>query len=100
MPVTVTTMAVMMMAAHGRLSQILNVGELATLRSIREIRRELVKLVRHDRIAVGLRGLRSALQVRGDLRSHLLILGGVGLLELLKFAHHLSERRKLLVICR
>ena len=94
-------MAAMMMvmaAAADSLRQILNIGELATLGSIREIRRELIQLRRCRRVAVRRRGLGRILQIRGDLLGDLLVFRGVGLLQLLERAHQLCERRKLAVI--
>ncbi len=82
----------MVVMATDRLSQILDVGQLAALRGIREVRRKLAELIRRRRIAVRLGRLGCALQVRGDLLRHLLILGWVGLLELLERAHQLGER--------
>jgi hypothetical protein len=67
----------MVMAATERLSQILDVGELAGLRGICEVRRKLVELVRGCRVAVLLGSLCSALQVSGDLLCYLLVLGWV-----------------------
>ena len=87
----------MVMPADG-LREILNVGKLATLRGVREVRRKLVELVRRCRIAVRLRSLSGALQVCGDLLRDLLVLGWIRLLQLLKSAHQLRERRKLAVL--
>ena len=90
----------MVMATHHRLSQVLDVGELAARRGVREVRRKLVELVRRARIAVRLGGLGGALQVRGNLLCHLLVLGRVRLLKLLERGQQLGERGKLLVIGR
>jgi len=84
----------MVMATH-RLCQILDVGELAVGRSIGEVRRKLVELIRRCRITVRLGGLRGRLQVRGDLLCDLLVLGWVRLLKLLERVQQLCERRKL-----
>jgi len=67
----------MMVMAADRFRQILDVGELAVLRGIREVRRQLVELVRRSRVAVRLGRLGGALQVRGDLLRDLLILGWI-----------------------
>ena len=77
------------------LSQILDVGELTTVRGVGEVCRELAELVRRCRVAVRLSCFSRALQVRSDLLGDLLILGRVRLLELLKGAEQLGERRKL-----
>jgi len=77
------------------LRQILDVGELTAVRGAGEVRRELAELVRRCRAAVRLSCLSCALQVRGDLLRDLLIFGWVRLLELLKGAQQLGERRKL-----
>jgi len=77
----------MVVMATDRLSQILDVGELAALRGIREVCRKLAELVRRGRIAIRLGRLGGALQIRGDLLRYLLILAWVGLLKLLERAH-------------
>jgi len=82
----------MVVMATDRLSQILDVGQLAALRGIREVRRKLAELARRRRIAIRLGRLSGALQIRGDLLRHLLILAWVGLLKLLERAHQLGER--------
>ena len=84
-------MMMVMMAAH-RLRQVLNVGELAACRGVGEVRRKLVELIRRGRVTTRLGSLGGGLQVRGDLLCHLLILGWVRLLKLLKRIHHLDER--------
>lgn len=89
---------VMMVMATERLCQILNVRELAALRGIREVRRKLVELIGRRRIAVRLRGLCGALQVRGDLLCDLLVLGWVRLLKLLERAQQFREGGKLAVV--
>lgn len=86
-------MVMTMMMATGRLSQILDVGELAALRGAREIRRQLVELVRCRRIAVRLSSLGGVLQVGGDLPGNLLVFRRVRLLKLLELTQHLGERR-------
>ena len=88
-------MTVMMAAAADGRRQILNIGELPGLRGSAEVGRKLVKLVRSGGITLRLGRLNGALQVRGDLLCHLLILSWVGLLKLLKLAQQLRERRKL-----
>jgi len=82
----------MMVMAADRLSQILYARELAAVRGVGEVRRELVELVRGCRIAVRQVRLSGALQIRGDLLRNLLVLGGVRLLELLERAHQLGKR--------
>jgi hypothetical protein len=84
-------MMVVVMAPH-RLRRVLNVGELAALGSIGEIRRKLVELSRRCRITARLGSLRGGLQIRGDLLCDLLILGWVRLLKLLQRIHQLDER--------
>ncbi len=76
----------MMVVPRGRLSQILDVGELAAGRGVRKVRRELVELAGRCRVAVRLGRLGGALQVRGDLLCDLLVLGRVRLLKLLEGA--------------
>ena len=76
-------MTLVMMVSTKGLSQILNIGELAALRGLREVGRHLVELARRRRIAVSLRCLGSALQIRSDLLGHLLILRRIRLLNLL-----------------
>ena len=83
----------MMMMAAGRLSQILDVGELAGLRGAREVRRQLIELVRRGRVAVCLGRLGGVLQVRSDLPRNLRVFCRVRLLKLLELAQHLGERR-------
>jgi hypothetical protein len=90
-------MVMTVMPTH-RLRQILDVGEVAALRRIRKIRGKLAELGRRGGIALRLRILRGALQIRGDLLGNLLVFGRVRLLKLLQFAHHLGERRKPAVI--
>jgi len=85
-------MSVMMVMAAGRLSQILDVGELAALRGVGEVRGKLVELVRRCRIAVRLGSLSGALEVRRDLLCELPVLGWIRLLKLLERAHQLGER--------
>ena len=85
------------MAPHG-LGQSLDAGELAAGRGIGEVRRKLGELIRRCRIPARLGGLGGGLQVGGDLRGDLLVLGWVGLLQLLQCAHQLREWRKLAVI--
>ena len=87
-----------MAAPTDGLGQILDVGQLAALRGGGEVRGKLAELRRLGRIAVRRGGLRGGLQVRGDLLSHLLVLGWIRLLKLLQRAHELCERRKLAVL--
>ncbi len=84
-------MMMMVMTAPNRLRQILNVRKLPGLRGIREVRRKLGELIRRCRIPARLGSLGSALQVRRDLLSDLLVLGWVRLLKLLEFAQQLGE---------
>jgi len=76
------SMVVIVTPAHC-LSQVLHIGHLAALRGLREVGRHLVELARRRRIAVSLRCLGSALQIRSDLLGHLLILRRIRLLNLL-----------------
>ena len=85
-------MMVMVMATTGRLSQILDVWELAALRGTREVRRKLVELVRCRGIPVFPGSLGGALQVCRDLLCDLLVPGWIRLLKLLERAHQLGER--------
>src|SRR5664279_2326856 len=87
-------MVVVMMMAADRLGQILHVGELTVLGSVRKIAGKLVELSRRRGIAGRGGGLRRGLQVGSDLRSNLLVLGWIRLLKLLEFAHQLREGRK------
>ena len=84
-------MMMVMPTARDGLGQILNIGQLAGLGGIGEVRRQGAELVRRGRIAVRLGGLGRILQVRGDLLRNLFVLGRVGLLKLLKVAHQLGE---------
>jgi hypothetical protein len=88
-------MMVVVMAAGSagthRLRQILHIRKLTALRGAGEIRGQLIELARRGGIAVGGSSLRRTLQVGGDLLRHLLILRGVGLLELLQRTHQLSK---------
>ncbi len=88
----------MMVVSADRLRQFLKAGELAAGGRVAEIRRELAELTRRGHIAVTLSRLRSALQVRGDLLYHLLILARIRLLKLLERADHLGDRGKLSLI--
>ena len=86
-------MVVMMAAAADGLRQVRNVGKLATLARGGEIRGELGELVGRGRIPVGGRGLRSILQIGGDLLGDLLIFSRIRLLQLLQSAEQLRKRR-------
>ena len=93
-------MVMMMTTAADGLCQILDIGELPALRGVAEIRRQLGELAGGGGVARRRSGLGGALQVGRDLLRHLLILGGVRLLQLLKRAHQLREGRKLAVVRR
>ena len=93
-------MMMVAVATPHRLCQILDVGKLAALRGIGEVRRQLVELIRRVRIPFLLGGLGGALQVGGNLLRDLLVLGWVRLLKLLERAQQLGERRKLAVVWR
>ena len=82
----------MVVAATDGLSQILYIRELAALRGAVEVAGKLAQLSRCRRIAVGLGRLSGVLQIGGDLLRDLLVLGWIGLLKLLKHAHHLGKR--------
>ena len=82
---------VMMMSAIG-LGQVLDVGELDGVGSVRKVGGELIELVRCGGIALRLGGFGGAFEIRGDLLGKLLILGWVRLLKLLERAHQLGER--------
>ena len=81
-------MAMVMTAADG-LRQVLDVGELATLRGVAEVRGKLVELVGCGGVAVRGCGLSGGLKVRCNLPGNLLILGWIGLLKLLERAQQL-----------
>lgn len=83
--------AVMMAAAHG-LRQVLDIGKLTARGSVGEVGGKLIQLSGRAGVAVRLSGLRSTLQIRGDLLRDLLVFRGIGLLQLLERAQHLSER--------
>ena len=85
-------MMMVMPTARDGLGQILNIGQLAGLGGIGEVRRQGAELVRRGRIAVRLGGLGRILQVRGDLLCDLLVLRRIRLLKLLEDAHQLGER--------
>lgn len=76
-------MVVMAMRPMGRLGQILNVRQSVVLRSALEIGRELIELAGLGAVAVGGSRLSGILEIRGDLRRHLLVFGWIGLLQLL-----------------
>src|SRR5579883_3131925 len=86
-------------AAADGLRKILKVGKLPGARSLREIRRQLVQLIRRRRVALGIRLFRRALQVIRNLLGDLPVLGRTGLLNLLEAADDLRQRRKLAAIC-
>ena len=85
MSVVVTMMVVA--ATANCLRQILNVGELAALRSAGEVRGKLGELARRGSVAFRRGGLGGALQVGGDLLRYLLVFRRVRLLKLLQRAH-------------
>ena len=85
-------MMVMPATTPHRLRQVLNIRELAALRCAREVRRELIELVRRCRVTGRCGSLGGARQVRRDLLGDLPVLGRVRLLKLLKRAHQLGER--------
>lgn len=87
-------MMVMSMSATNRLGQVLYIRQRVVLRSRTKVAGQLIQLVGLRRIAIGTGGTGSALQIRSNLRSDLLILGRVRLLQLLQRAHYLSERRQ------
>ena len=86
-------MVMMAMAGDSR-GEVLNVRQLAVLRGVGKVCGDLVELVGRSGVALRLRGLRGALQVRRDLRCDLPIPGRIGLLELLERRHPLREWRK------
>ena len=79
-------------ASTDGLSQILDIRELAALRGAVEVAGKVTQLSRCRRIAAGLGRLSGILQISGDLLRDLLVLGWIGLLKLLKHAHHLGKR--------
>ena len=82
---------VMMSAAADCLGQVRDVGKLPALRGVVKIRRQLVELVSRVGIAVVSGRLRGILQVAGDLAGDLLVLRGVGFLQLLQSVQQLGE---------
>jgi|HubBroStandDraft_5_1064220.scaffolds.fasta_scaffold83391_2 hypothetical protein len=88
----------MMVVSADRLSQLLKARELAARGCVAKIRRELAELTSSGCIAVTLGRLRSALQVRGDLLYHLLVLARIRLLKLLESADRLGHGRELPLI--
>ena len=82
----------MVMAATNGLSQIMDIRELVALRGAIEVAGKLAQLSRRRGIAVGLGRLSGVLQIGGDLLRDLLVPGWIGLLKLLKHAHHLGKR--------
>ena len=84
---------VMMASAADGLRQVRNVGKLPALARGGEIRGELGELVGRGRIPVRGRGLRSILQIGGDLLGDLLIFSRIRLLQLLQSAEQLRKRR-------
>jgi len=94
------TMAVVVMRAADGLRQILDVGELAGLRRVGEVRGKLVQLVRRGCVAIRRSCLGGALQLLSDLLRHLRILRRILLLKLLKRAQQLRERGKAAAVLR
>lgn len=90
-------MVMMMMPAHG-LCEVLHVGQLATRGGVGKVGRELRQLVGRSRVSGRLGVLSGTLQVGRNLLSHLAVLSGVGLLQLLQATDDLGEWRKLAVI--
>ena len=80
-------MTAMTMAGLGCLRQILYVRQLAALGGAGEIGGKLIQGIRCRGLAFGLGGRRGFLEIGGDLLGNLLILGRVGLLQLLQRAH-------------
>lgn len=71
--------AVVVMPAD-RFGQILNIRQLACLRGVGKVRRQLAQLIGLRRVPGLLGRTRSRLQIRRDLLRHLLILRRIGLL--------------------
>jgi len=90
-------MMMMPVTAVHCLRQVLNIGEGVVLRCVVEIRCELVQLGCLGCVAIGGGCFGGVLQVGGDLRRYLLVLGGIRLLQLLQSAQHLGEGGKLRV---
>lgn len=88
---------VMMMAGH-RLRQILDVRQLAALGGIRKVCGQLIELVGRTGVSTRLGALGGALQIGGDLLGELLVLVGVGLLELLERVEQLGKWRELAIV--
>lgn len=84
--------------AASRFCQILEVRQLTGLRCRREVGRKLGELGRSAGIPISCSGLRRGRQIRRNGLGDLLILGWVGLLQLLERARQLRERRKLAVV--
>jgi len=70
---------VVMMSAEG-LHQVLRARKLAALRGLGKVRCKLVELARACGVALRCVGCGRVLQIRGNLRRDLLILGWIGLL--------------------
>ncbi len=88
-------MVMVMAAAADRLREVGNVRQLPVLRSGGEVSGKLVELACRRGVTLRLRGLRSLLQVSGDLLRDLLVLRRVRLLKLLERAQHLGKGREL-----
>ena len=80
------------------LSEILQVGQLAGLRGVAEVGRELSELARRGGVALRLGCLSGALQVRGNLLRHLFEFRWVRFLKLLQSVGQLRKWRKLAAV--
>lgn len=80
------------------LGQVLNIRQLAILRSIFEIRCKLAELACGRSISSLLRSLGGGLKIGRDLLRNLLIFGWVGLLQLLKRTQKLRKRREVAAV--
>jgi len=69
----------MVMSTEG-LREVLSARKLAALRGLGKVRCKLVEFACGGRVALRCGGFGGVLQIRGNLRRHLLILGWIGLL--------------------